>query len=132
MEKAEFEKAARAVVLESNAARMELAQAQSDQFLNNATQFDPASLQRMGDEGLTAFINAIRRNGIDAPVLPARAAPPQAGQLKNTSTITPKGWSHLRQHEPNWELIALIGGTLMGLTLLVLTSVFFSIYSYYG
>lgn len=132
MKKIDFEKAARAAVRESNTARMELAQVQSDQFLNNAIQFDPASLQRMGDEGLNAFINAIRRKGVGVPIIPAHDAAPPASQPTNTSSITPKGWSHLRQQEPNWELIAVIGGTLVGVAGLVLSSVCLSVYNYYG
>jgi hypothetical protein len=126
MKSENFRTAAARAIDEGSRERWASAQRLASQFETGAAEFDLRSLERLGEEGLAAFLSSLghqnpfsnRREREPTPHVQSSAVP-EAGR--------DYGWALLRSSEPRWFVRAVVRGLAAGFGLVVIGSVLLKI-----
>jgi hypothetical protein len=122
MKSESFRAAASIAIDEGSRERRATAQRLASQFETGADGFDLRSLERLGEEGLAAFLSSIghqnpfpnRRESEPTPHIQSSAAPEPGRDY---------GWALLRSREPRWFVRAVVRGWAAGFGLVVIGSI---------
>lgn len=122
MKSENFRTAAARAIDEGSRERWASAQRLAAQFETGAAEFDLRSLERLGEEGLAAFLSSLghqnpfpnwREVGPAPNIQPS--SDPEAGR--------DYGWAILRCREPRWLVRAVVRGWAAGFALAVIGSI---------
>jgi hypothetical protein len=122
MKSESFRAVASIAIDEGSRERRETAQRLASQFETGADEFDLRSLERLGEEGLAAFLSSI---GHQNP-FPNRQESERAPHIR--SSAVPEhgrdyGWALSRSREPRWFIRAVVRGWAAGFGLVAIGSV---------
>jgi len=122
MKNKNFRTAASRAIDEGSRERQATALRLASQFETGADEFDPSALERLGEEGLAAFLSNLRHQ---KPFPNWRETGPIAHIQSSSVPEAGKdyGWATLRSREPRWFVRAVVGGWAAGLALAVIGSI---------
>ena len=122
MKSENFRTAASRAIDEGSRERRASAQRLASQFETGAAEFDLRSLERLGEEGLAAFLSSLGHqnpfpNWREVELAPniQPSSDPEAGR--------DYGWAILRCREPRWLVRAVVRGWAAGFALAVIGSI---------
>lgn len=117
-----FRTAAARAINEGSLERRATAQRLASQFETGADEFDPGALERLGKEGLAAFLSSL---GHQNPFPNWREVEPAANIQRSSEAETGRdyGWAMLRCREPRWLVRAVLRGWAAGFALAVIGSI---------
>jgi len=122
MKSENFRTAAARAIDEGSRERRASAQRLASQFETGANEFDLRSLERLGEEGLAAFLSSLGHQNPFPNWQEVEPAPniqpssdPEAGR--------DYGWTILRCREPRWLVRAVVRGWAAGFALAVIGSI---------
>lgn len=122
MKSENFRTAAARAIDEGSRERRASAQRLASQFETGAAEFDLRSLERLGEEGLAAFLSSLGHQNPFPNWREAELAPniqPSSGLEAGRDY----GWAILRCREPRWLVRAVMRGWAAGLALAVIGSI---------
>lgn len=122
MKSENFRTAAARAIDEGSRERRASAQRLASQFETGAAEFELRSLERLGEEGLAAFLSSLGHQNPFPNWREVEFAPniqPSSGLEAGRDC----GWAILRCHEPRWLVRAVMRGWAAGLALAVIGSI---------
>jgi hypothetical protein len=122
MKSESFSTAASRAIDEGSRERRATAQRLASQFKRGADGFNPRSLERLGEDGLAAFLSSL---GHQNPFLNRREREPTP-HVQSSAGPEPGrdyGWALLRSREPRWFVRAVVRGWAAGFGLVVIGSI---------
>ncbi len=121
MKSENFRAAAARAIDEGSRERRASAQRLASQFETSAAEFDLRSLERLGEEGLAAFLSSL---GHQNPFPNWREVEPAPNiQPSDPEAGRDYGWAILRCREPRWLVRAVVRGWAAGFALAVIGSI---------
>jgi hypothetical protein len=122
MKSESFTAAASRVIDEGSRERRATAKRLASQFETGADEFDPRSLERLGEEGLAAFLSNL---GHQNPFPNRREREPTPHVQSSTGPAPGRDydWALLRSREPRWFVRAVVRGWAVGFGLVVIGSI---------
>jgi hypothetical protein len=126
MKSESFRAAASRVIDEGSRERRAAAQRLASQFKTGADEFDLRSLERLGEDGLAAFLSNL---GHQNPFSNQRQREltPHAQLSAGSEPAKDSGWASLRSREPRWFVRAVVRGWAVGFGLVVIGSILLKI-----
>jgi hypothetical protein len=117
-----FTAAASRVIDEGSRERRATAQRLASQFEKGTDEFDLRALERLGEEGLAAFLSSL---GHQNPFSNRRQREltPHAQLSAGSEPANDSGWASLRSREPRWFVRAVVRGWAVGLGLIAIGSI---------
>ena len=126
MKSESFRAAASRAIDEGSRERRVTAQRLASQFETGAAEFDPSALERLGGEGLAAFLSGLgSRNPLPNWREPEPTAHVQSSAVPEAGRDY--GWALLRSREPRWFVRAIVHGWAAGFGLAVIGSILLKI-----
>jgi len=121
MKNESFRTAASRAIDEGSRERQATALRLASQFETSRGEFDLSALERLGEEGLAAFLSNLRHQ---KPLPNWRETEPIAHIQSSPvpETGNDYGWATLRSREPRWFVLAAVGGWTTGFALVVIGS----------
>jgi len=122
MKSENFRTAAARAIDEGSRERQATAQRLASQFEAGANEFDLRSLERLGEEGLAAFLSSLGQQN-PFPNWREPEPVPNARTLSVSAAGRDYGWAMLRGREPQWFVRAIMRGCAVGVAVAVTGSI---------
>jgi hypothetical protein len=121
MKSENFRAAASRAIDDGSRERRATAKQLASQFKMGATEFDLRLLERLGEEGLAAFLSHLGYQ-IPSPNRRERKATPHV-QSAGSEPGRDYGWALLRRREPRWFVRAVVRGWAAGFGLVIVGTI---------
>lgn len=123
MRREDFRAAASRAIDEGGRERQASAQRLASQFEKGADEFDLRSLERLGQEGLAAFLSSLGNQNPFPNWREAESTPDVQSSSSVLAAGSDYGWADWRSREPRWLIRAVVLGWVAGCALVVIGSI---------